>query len=33
LIRASDARVIDSTELQPDDVVARMRAVMDGAPT
>jgi cytidylate kinase len=33
LIAASDARVIDSTELQPDDVVARMRAVMDGAPT
>ncbi|GAC1574985.1 MAG: (d)CMP kinase [Candidatus Elarobacter sp.] len=28
---ASDALTIDSTDLQPEDVVARMRAVMDGA--
>ena len=32
LIAAPDARVIDSTDLQPDDVVAQMRAAMDGAP-
>ena len=29
---ADDAVTIDSTDLQPDDVVARMRALMDGAP-
>ena len=29
---AGDAVTIDSTDLQPADVVARMRALMDGAP-
>ncbi len=29
---ADDAVTIDSTDLQPADVVARMRALMDGAP-
>ena len=29
---APDAVTIDSTDMQPADVVARMRAVMDGAP-
>jgi cytidylate kinase len=28
---ADDAVTVDSTDLQPDEVVARMRAVMDGA--
>jgi cytidylate kinase len=31
LVAAPDARVIDSTDLQPEDVVVRMRAVIEGA--
>jgi cytidylate kinase len=32
LIAAADARVIDSTDLAPYDVVALMRAAIEGAP-